>query len=259
MMTSRPEIFEHNPDPSNLIPVDDYYVQLLRFLGRSVVQPYYAKIDPENRDRDIFGSDHILTNMCRAAGIGGEIALRPYFYLTSSELQAGVRARRQVAIQSTASGAALPFANKEWQPDRFASVVAGLPAGMTAVQLGIASDPALPGTVDLRGRSTLREAAAVIAQSEVFIGLEGFLAHLARAVDCPAVVVLGGRVSATTTGYSGNEYLSHEAPCAPCGQRDLCDRSRECIMGVRVDEVLDAIGRVVQRGRAPLPTTRVQI
>jgi len=70
------------------------------------------------------------------------------------------------------------------------------------VQLGTAADPALPVDKDLRGRTSLREAAAILAASEVFIGLEGFLTHLARAVDCPSVVVQGGRARPETFGYA---------------------------------------------------------
>lgn len=259
MMTSRPELFAHNPDPCGLIPVDDYYARALRAFGRRVVQPYYARSGPDEPDRDIFDPGHILTRMCRIAGLTGEIELRPYFFPNPAELAAGQRASRQIVIHSTVGGASLAYANKEWVPARFAEVVSGLPAGCTAVQLGIASDPRLAGALDLRGRTSLREAAAVLAASEAFVGLEGFLGHLARAVDCPAVIVLGGRVSQETVGYPGNEYLVSPTPCAPCGLRNRCDHGRACLTGVEVGDVLSALRRVLERARQPLPVARVQV
>ena len=83
--------------------------------------------------------------------------------------------------------------NKEWGAGNFGSTARMLAPDFKTVQLGSPSDPALPVDADLRGRTSLREAAAVLANSAAFVGLEGFLSHLARAVDCPAVVVFGGR------------------------------------------------------------------
>ena len=256
MMTGRPEIFANNPDPSGLIPVDDYYARALRRLGRTVVRPYYADADPDEPNRDVFGPGHILASMCRRAGLTGEIALRPYVFLTDAELAAGLRAGRQIAMQSTVAGSALPFANKEWLPARFAEVVNRLPEGCTAIQLGSASDPPLPRALDLRGRTSVREAAAVLAASEAFVGLEGFLGHLARAVDCPAVILLGGRATAENLGYPGNEYLAAPTSCAPCGLRNRCDHSRACLADMEVEAVAAALRRLLDRGRRPLPVAR---
>jgi hypothetical protein len=259
MMTSRPALFANNPDPSALLPVDDYHARLLRALGRRVIQPYYAASDPAEPDRDVFADGHILARMCSLAGLEGEIALRPYFHLTEAERAAGRRAPRQIAFQTSAAAAAQPFANKEWIPARFGEVVAGLPAGLTAIQLGSPADPPLAGALDLRGRTTLREAAAVIAGSDAFVGLEGFLAHMARAVDRRAVIVLGGRVPAGTVGYPCNEYLSAPMPCAPCGLRNRCAFGRNCLAGVSAGDVLAAIGRALARPAGALELARVRV
>ena len=53
--------------------------------------------------------------------------------------------------------------------------------------------PPLKGALDLRGKTGLREAAAILSNSLVFIGQVGFLMHLARAVDCRSVIVYGGQ------------------------------------------------------------------
>ena len=249
MMTNHPSLFEHNGDPTGIIPVDDYLAKALRMLGSSVVQPYYTSADPLEPDRDVFAGGHILRRMCELADLTGEVALRPYLHLAPAEVATGLRAEGQIAIQSTGSGAAVPFANKEWAPSRFADVVRGLPTGLRAVQLGLANDPAIPGAIDLRGRTTMREAAAVISASKAFVGLEGFLGHLARAVNCPAVIVLGGRAAATTVGYPCNEYLAAPTPCAPCGLRNRCAYDRACLQRVTAVEVLAALERVLGRPR----------
>ncbi len=259
MMTARPELFAGNPDPADVIPPSAYYARALRGLGKSVVQPYYARADPTNPDRDVFAFGHILAEMCRLAGLKGEVALRPYLHLTPLEHTAGRRAKRQISFQSTAAGAALPFANKEWGAGRFAEVVRNLPADLTAIQLGLASDPARPGAIDLRGKTTIREAAAVIAESEAFVGIEGFFGHLARAVDCPSVLVLGGRVGREKVGYTCNEYLSAPTPCTPCGLRNQCMHGRACLEGVSAEAVLAALTRVIARRGRDLPVAIARI
>lgn len=254
MFSARPELFLGNPDPAAVRPIDDHYIALLRRLRRKVVAPYYGGIDPANPDRDVLPPRHIIAEMCRLAGIRGEVALRPYLPLRSDELDAAPRLPRQIAIQSTAAAAAVPFANKEWGAERFARLVGLLSRDYSFVQIGSKNDPALPGVaMDLRGRTTLREAAAVQANSLLFVGLEGFLGHLARAVDCPAVILLGGRATPAQVGYIANLNLHATTTCAPCGFRSQCEHGIACLRQVSPECAADAVVRLASRPRHPLP------
>jgi Glycosyltransferase family 9 (heptosyltransferase) len=254
MMTRRAELFRGNSDPSALLPVDDFYAQALRRLGSKVIQPYYAGRDPGNPLRDVFQPRHILAEMCRQAGIDGEISLRPYLFLSPEEERAGRRFPRQVAIQSSCGSAAFPFATKEWGANRFAAVAGSLVDEYKLIQLGAAGDPRLPVDLDLRGRTSLRGAAAILAASEVFVGLEGFLTHLARAVDCPAVVIIGGRVRLETVGYPCNVNLYSAVDCAPCGLRDGCPYQLKCLAEILPGTVAAAVREMAARHPArPLP------
>lgn len=254
MMTSRPELFRGNSDPSALLPVDDYYAQALRRLGAPVVQPYYARCDRGNPLRDVFEPHHILTEMCRLAGITGEISVRPYLHLCSEELRKGQKFPRQITVHSSCRSAAFPFTTKEWGAERLAAVVQALAGEFKLIQIGAATDPPLPVDLDLRGRTSLREAAAILAASEVFIGLEGFLAHLARAVDCPAVVIIGGRVRPETVGYASNVNLYGAVECSPCGLRDGCPHQLKCLTEILPETVAAAVREMAARRPArPLP------
>jgi hypothetical protein len=252
MMTNRPELFAHNSDPSHLIPVDDYYAATLARLGTRVVSPYYLEHASENPDRDLFPAGHIITEMCRVAGLSGEISLRPYLNLTSAERSAGAIHPRQIALHSTGAAAAIPYANKEWGPQRFAAVARLLAPDFHLIQVGSARDPALPVHTDLRGKTTLRATAAILANSLTFIGLEGFLAHLARAVDCRAVVIFGGRSLPKTFGYIAHRDLIGPVSCSPCGLRDTCDRHRECMTVITPAVVASAAREVALSPRVIL-------
>jgi hypothetical protein len=254
MMTDRPELFLGNPDVAQLIPVDDYYVAALRRLGAEVIKPYYRQADPSHPQRGLPCPRPILAEMCRRAGLSGEITLRPYLELSEAERDAGRRCPRQVVLQSTCLTAALPIPTKEWGAARMAEVARLLAKDFHLIQLGRADDPALPVQTDLRGRTTLREAAALLAGAEVFVGLEGFLTHLARAVDCPAVVVMGGREPPHHCAYACNQNLFGTVPCAPCHLLDGCPNRMECMSVITPAQVAAAVaGFTAHPPPRPLP------
>jgi hypothetical protein len=252
MMSNRRELFLGNPDPSCVMPVDDYHAIALRRFGAKLVQPYYAMASEDGAPRDVFKPGHILAEMCRMAGISGEVILRPYLHLTDEEKKTGQIHRHQIAIQSTCRNARLPLSTKEWGVERLTAVAVGLSRDFQLVQLGAASDPALPVATDLRGRTTLREAAAILSASAAFVGLEGFLTHLARAVDCPSVVVMGGRVRPETVGYACNRNLFGAVECAPCGLRDGCPFNLKCMAILPPALVVEA-ALSIARAQVPRP------
>ncbi len=259
MMTARPELFLGNADPLRVIPIDNYYVAGLRRLGARVVQPYYVQQNPADPERDLLPPHHIIAEMCGLAGLHGSIALRPYLYLTDEERGRGRRFPRQIALHSSGLAAAIPYDAKEWGAGRFAEVARQLAPHAKVVQLGAAGDPPLPVDADLRGKTTLREAAAILAASEVFIGLEGFLAHLARAVDCPSVIVMGGRAPENIFGYSANRNLTTFPECAPCARRTGCPYEMKCMTAIMPEVVVAAALELANRPRGSLPVATVEL
>ncbi len=244
MFSNRPELFFHNPDPQAVRPIDDHYLAVLRRLGRPAIAPYYATAPSEPNP------PHVIADMCRLAGLDGDIQLRPWLYLTDQERQAAPRLPQQVAIHSSGLSAAIPYPTKEWGAERFASLSRLLAPRYNLVQLGSPRDPVLPGVkLDLRGRTSLREAAAVLANSEAFVGLEGFLVHLARAVDTPAVVIHGGRVPPSLFGYVANHNLHAHPPCSPCGLRDGCPHNVACMTAIAPESVASTLADMTSRPR----------
>jgi hypothetical protein len=259
MLTARPELFSGNSDPARLLPIDDYYVQTITRLGSRVVQPYYVRPDPTNADRDVLPPRHIIAEMCRLAGLHGTVKLRPWLTLSSAEKAGGSLFPRQIALQSTGLSAAIPYVNKEWGPENFVAVAQRLSPEFKLVQLGTTQDPPLPVDADLRGKTTLREAAAVLASSLVFVGLEGFLAHLARSVDTPAAIVLGGRAKPASFGYIANRNFSTPTPCSPCGLRNTCGFNHECLTRIQPGEVAEAARQLAARPAGPLPVETAEL
>ncbi len=247
--TRMPELHHGNPD---LVAVpDDFRLhRLCRIFGRPVVHADYPDHPPR----------HFIAMMCECVGIRGEIELRPRVYLSDAERRAGKTVqRRQIAVQTSSLAARAPMRNKLWPAERFQIVADVLKEDFDLVQLGALSDPELCGALDLRGKTSVRQAAAVLAASHLFLGLATGLVHLARAVECRSVVIYGGREDPSRSGYSANENLSWSGPCAPCWLRNDCDYGRVCMSEILPEHVILAVRRQADRHGDPLPVDRFEI
>jgi hypothetical protein len=258
VMTSRPELFRHSPDVDSVFEIRHADVALLRQMGVEASHlSYIARQLPP--DIDVPPPRHLLAEMCRLAGLTGEVRLRPYLYLNRAELQAVAAYSGCVVVQSARRGASLKFGNKEWMPERFQAVVRSLNEHWPVVQLGTASDPRLEGAIDLRGQTDLRQSAAILAQATAFIGLVGLTMHLARAVDCRSVIIYGGREHPEQSGYPCNENLYRAVPCAPCWRWNSCEHDRRCLTDIEPGHVLEAFARLVERRAVPLEVAAYQL
>jgi hypothetical protein len=167
------------------------------------------------------------------AGIKGRVSLRPYVFLTDRERESGkLGSRPQIVMQTSNLGAKYPMRNKLWPPERFQIVADALNKDFEIIQLGLLGDPLLNGATDLRGKTSVREAAAILASSHLFLGLVTGMMHLARAVDCRSVIIYGGREHPWQSGYGANENLFWIGACAPCWLRNDCDFERICMQEI---------------------------
>jgi hypothetical protein len=252
------ELFEGNPD-ARAVPISDWrFGALAPRLGAEVRPLWYTEYDPVN-DRDPEPPMHIAAMMCQKAGVTGQISIRPYVFLRHSESGMGRIAKNQIAIQSTTQAAATPLGNKEWLPARFQSVVNALSGAFNFVQLGASGDPKLDNVVDLRGKTTLRQAAAVLSNCRLFVGLVGGLMHLARAVDCPAVIVYGGREQPEISGYICNRNIRTAPPCSPCWQRNRCDHDHTCMTAIDSSTVVAAARDILNNAPSELLVEQMSI
>jgi ADP-heptose:LPS heptosyltransferase len=91
------------------------------------------------------------------------------------------------------------------------------------------------------------------------VGTVGLLMHLARAVECPSVIIFGGREAPWQSGYVCNFNIYSEMPCAPCWRSNTCDFNRQCMSNISADDVVSAIRQMLDRPRSPLAVETVEI
>lgn len=252
ILSEYPELWANNAAGDLVLPWDQRHAAWAEAFGWNLILPHYSYYDSAH-DADVPPAHHIIRVMCEHVGILGLIARRPRVVLTAAEQARGARVPHQVAIQSAGLSARFAAKTKQWFPERYQAVVDAMRADVNFVQVGSRDDPPLEGALDLRGRTTLRETAAVLAESLAFVGQIGMLMHLARAVDCRSVIVYGGREHPSQSGYSCNENLYVPVPCSPCWKVNTCPYDLACLREVTAADVVAALRRQLARAGEPLP------
>lgn len=256
MMSNHPDLFVANPDIQHVLPVEGRCERFAHKWRLNYRYLEYAKYEPAH-DRTTSPERHAIAELCLRMGLDGTVALRPFLHLSSDEAESAQWASGKICIQSSGLAARVPMANKQWYPERFQETVNALRNTVEFIQIGSPSDPKLDGTIDCRGKLLRRETAAVLASSQLFVGTVGFLMHLARAVECPSVIVYGGREAPWQSGYGANTNLYSAEPCSPCWRINGCDFDRVCMSRISTAEVVAAIRTRLCGPRQALPIDHV--
>ena len=151
---------------------------------------------------------------------------------------------------------AAAFATKQWATEHFARVAEFLSdRGLAPVAIAAPGERALLErlcseaavkitTLDL----SLPEVTALAAHSQLFVGNDSGIAHIAAAVATPAVVIFGSSNIAHWRPWNSApaEVVFEEMPCQPC-HGYFCEKfdQPECILRVPVTRVTAAIDRIL--------------
>jgi lipopolysaccharide heptosyltransferase II len=104
--------------------------------------------------------------------------------------------------------------------------------------------------IDLVGRTSLNELGAIISYLRILIANDGGPLHMAVALGVKTVSIFGPVDEKVYGPYPASQnhiVIKKELSCRPCYQyfrTPVCDRNRECIKSISVEEVLDAVRRL---------------
>lgn len=166
--------------------------------------------------------------------------------------EVGLTGRKFALIHPAAA-----FATKQWAADNFARVVEYLAdAGFASVAIVAPHESAVLD--ELVEKCSLRivtlalslpEVSALASRSQLFVGNDSGIAHIAAAVGTPSVVIFGSSNIAhwRPWNHASAEVVFEEMPCQPC-HGYFCEKFEhpECILRVPVSRVTAAIDRVLQ-------------
>lgn len=167
---------------------------------------------PLSGDRVSTLNMHVCNLMLRSLGLESYANFQD-IVITPEAVPFEIQASYVVVCDSVGS---LPGRLKKWNSDEWRGLVDWLKTkGVYSVQLGPLSEPLVhPDVVDLRGKTTLRQAASLLKNSSGYVGVEGGLFHLAKAVGAPAVVVFAS-TSEVCFAYPDTRVVSQKL-CPPC-------------------------------------------
>ena len=92
--------------------------------------------------------------------------------------------------------------------------------------------------LNLAGRTTIAEAAGLVAGSELVVAVDTGLGHMGVAFDRPTVMLFGSTRPYTVTTRDNVGVLYHDIHCAPCRRRPTCNGAYTCMKNLVVGDVL---------------------
>jgi len=145
--------------------------------------------------------------------------------------------------------------SRRWMTERYAALIdkitseTGLPVVLVGGKEGGAGEKGLneeikgmakSRIVDLTSMLDIKELAALLKKSAVFIANEAGPMHIATALGVPSVAILGPTDPARTGPFGkGTTIIQHKVECQPCRERSC--KKRTCMELVTVDEVFSTV------------------
>ena len=102
--------------------------------------------------------------------------------------------------------------------------------------------------LNICGKVSLRECAAVLGKTSLFIGHDSGPMHLAGAMGVPIVAVFAA-INIPRKWYprgDRNQIIYHKTDCAGCGLTVCVEQKKKCILSITPNEVFDAVMEVIQ-------------
>jgi len=178
-------------------------------------------------------------DLVQALGFGSEVSPYP-------KLEPDITEDNKPAYVTFAPGASFGTA-KMWPARNYAELGRILvKAGYRVVIVGSESEKQVCGSIsdnigdgaeDLSGKTTMTEAAGILAGSSLVVSNDSGLMHVASAVGVPVLALFGSTEPSATGPYSDQAHiLRGSAPCAPCFLRE-CTENLECYDDLTVSVV----------------------
>ncbi len=92
--------------------------------------------------------------------------------------------------------------------------------------------------VNLVGKTGLQEAAAIISECNLLIGVDTGLTHMGIAYDRPTICLFGSTSPYLDTGKENSRVIYHQLDCSPCRRSPDCDGRFDCMQDITVTEIM---------------------
>ena len=158
---------------------------------------------------------------------------------------------------------------KRWPAERFAAVISSIIKelkGRVVVfgseketdiaeeilnNLGTPDPKLLSQILNMSGKTSLRELAAMIAECDVFVTNDSGPMHMAAALHVPVAAIFGSTDWKATGPFGeGHKIITKNVPCSPCMKRECPEEHLKCMTEIGADEVFDAVKEIFPANKA---------
>jgi ADP-heptose:LPS heptosyltransferase len=182
--------------------------------------------------------------------------------LTSAERESGAAALGVLADRPLiVCGPATKMQSKDWGQESWRELLARLQGAHPQHGLALvgaredvevseyAAKEWTGARVNLCGRLSPRETAAVLEHADVFLGPDSGPMHLAASVGVPCVIAFSAHGLPGVWYPAGEQHqiVYHQTDCFGCGLDTCIVEQRKCLRSVTVSEMVQAVGRVLGR------------
>ncbi len=125
--------------------------------------------------------------------------------------------------------------------------------GMPVMMLGGPGDveaaariqQANPQIINLAGKSSLTQTAAVIKYGSLLIGVDTGLTHMGIAFNVPTLALFGSTCPYSDTTRQNARVLYHKMDCSPCRRSPSCDGDFTCMKRLTIEEIMQNSAEVL--------------
>lgn len=138
---------------------------------------------------------------------------------------------------------------KNWPEQNWRLLVNKLKSNFTIIHLGDDNEPSFDGVEQFASKLTIRESAAILSKTDLFIGPDSLLMHVANGCNIRSVIIFGGSRPVKCFGYNQNINLSSYPKCSPCWIHkgyEECNKNLQCLHEISVKQVLSSVNRILQ-------------
>lgn len=149
---------------------------------------------------------------------------------------------------------------KHWYPEKFSELVCRIRDELDAKVIFLSSPrerriisqvkfliEKKDGVIDLSGRTSLGQCAAIIKKCSVLVSNDGGPIHIAKSLGVPTVSIFGpvdDKVYGPYPLSDRDKVVKEDISCRPCYRNfrlPECRNNRKCLSGIGVDKVFDAV------------------
>ncbi len=172
------------------------------------------------------------------------VRLQDEEYISQILKKAGIIDKDRIMVISPGARSLI----KRWPKEKFTDLVNSLPAGFKIILIGDQDDApinqyisrnALVSVLDLTGRTSLLQTAALLKKATLLITNDSANLHLASYLNVPTVAIFGPTDDTKYGPWSENwRVVKKEIFCRPCMKAQCRFKTMECLHRVSVEDVL---------------------